>query len=52
MSKEFFWSIAYGPLYTLLRFHNEGKNMAGSPFKLTKEVTDEAFEMVMKALTP
>lgn len=52
MPKEVFWSIAYGPLYTLLRFHNEGKNMAGSPFKLTKEVTDEAFEMVMKALTP
>lgn len=52
MPKEVFWSIAYGPLYTLLRFHNEGKNMAGTPFKLTKEVTDEAFEMVMKALTP
>lgn len=52
MPKEVFWSIAYGPLYTLLRFHNEGKNMAGAPFKLTKEITDEAFEMVMKALTP
>jgi len=52
MPKEIFWSIAYGPLYTLLRFHNEGKNMAGTPFKLTKEATDEAFELVIKALTP
>ncbi|WP_348825307.1 TetR/AcrR family transcriptional regulator [Flavobacterium aestuarii] len=52
MPKEVFWSIAYGPLYTLLRFHNEGKNMAGTPFKLTKEATDEAFELVIKALTP
>ncbi|WP_348798527.1 TetR/AcrR family transcriptional regulator [Flavobacterium adhaerens] len=52
MPKEIFWSIAYGPLYTLLRFHNEGKNMAGFPFSLTKEATDEAFECVLKALTP
>jgi TetR/AcrR family transcriptional repressor of multidrug resistance operon len=52
MPKEVFWSIAYGPLYTLLRFHNEGKSMAGTPFKLTKKITDEAFELVIKALTP
>jgi len=52
MPKEVFWSIAYGPLYTLLRFHNEGKNMAGTPFQLTKEATEEAFELVIKALTP
>lgn len=52
MPKEVFWSIAYGPLYSLLRFHNEGKSMAGTPFTLTKEVTEEAFELVIKALTP
>jgi TetR/AcrR family transcriptional repressor of multidrug resistance operon len=52
MSKEVFWSIAYGPLYTLLRFHNEGKSMGGTPFKLTQKATDEAFELVLKALTP
>jgi TetR/AcrR family transcriptional repressor of multidrug resistance operon len=52
MPKEVFWSIAYGPLYTLLRFHNEGKSMAGTPFELTKEVGEEAFELVIKALTP
>lgn len=52
MSKEVFWSIAYGPLYTLLRFHNEGKSMGGTPFKLTQKTTDETFELVIKALTP
>lgn len=52
MPKEVFWSIAYGPLYTLLRFHNEGKSMAGTPFELSQEATDKAFELVIKALTP
>ena len=51
-SKEIFWSIAYGPLYTLLRFHNEGKSMGGVPFELSKEAAEEAFELVIKALTP
>jgi TetR/AcrR family transcriptional regulator, multidrug resistance operon repressor len=49
---DVFWSIAYGPLYTLLRFHNEGKSLGGAPFKLTKKIQDEAFELVIKALTP
>lgn len=52
VSKEVFWSIAYGPLYALLRFENEGKNFSGAPFKLTQKATDEAFELVIKALTP
>jgi TetR/AcrR family transcriptional repressor of multidrug resistance operon len=52
ISIEVFWSVAYGPLYTLLRFENEGKNFGGGPFKLTKKIADEAFELVIKALTP
>ena len=52
ISIEVFWSVAYGPLYSLLRFEVEGKNFGGAPFKLTKEKTDEAFELVIKALTP
>lgn len=51
ISTEVFWSVAYGPLYTLLRFENKGKNFNGGPFKLTQS-TDEAFELVIKALTP
>ncbi|MGG7034508.1 MAG: TetR/AcrR family transcriptional regulator [Flavobacterium sp.] len=52
ISKSVFWSIAYGPLYSLLRFHNKGKSMGGAPFTLTKEIQDEAFELVIKALKP
>jgi len=52
ISKDVFWSIAYGPLYSLLRFHNKGKSMGGAPFKLTKEIQDETFELVIKALKP
>ncbi len=52
VSKEVFWSMAYGPLYTLLRFHQKGKSIGGAPFKLTKKTQDEAFELVIKALTP
>jgi TetR/AcrR family transcriptional regulator, multidrug resistance operon repressor len=52
VSKEVFWSIAYGPLYSLLRFHNKGKSMGGFPFTITPEIQNEAFELVIKALTP
>lgn len=49
---EVFWSIAYGPLYTLLKFESEGKSMGGHPFKLTEEIKEAAFKTVIKALTP
>ena len=52
VSKDVFWSIAYGPLYSLLRFHNKGKSMGGFPFSLTTEIQNEAFKLVIKALTP
>lgn len=52
VSKEVFWSIAYGPLYSLLRFHEKGKSIGGTPFSLTSEIQNEALEIVIKALTP
>ncbi len=52
LSIEAFWSVAYGPLYTLLRFHNEGKSIAGRKFVFNKKVMDEAFQVTIKALTP
>jgi TetR/AcrR family transcriptional repressor of multidrug resistance operon len=52
ISKDVFWSIAYGPLYSLLRFHHKGKSMGGAPFSLTKEIQNEALELVIKALRP
>ncbi|RZJ69797.1 TetR/AcrR family transcriptional regulator [Flavobacterium sp.] len=47
-----FWCIAYGPLYSMIRFHQEGKAMGGQPFKITKEAMDKALELCIKALTP
>lgn len=52
VSLDVFWSVAYGPLYTLLRFHSEGKSIGGRPFKFSKKTMDEAFLLVIKALTP
>lgn len=52
VSVEVFWSIAYGPLYTLLRFHEEGKSIGGRPFKFSKKVMNETFQLVLKSLTP
>lgn len=52
VSYEIFWSIAYGSLYSLLEFHKDGKSMSGKPFTFTDEIKNEAFSLVLKALTP
>lgn len=50
MPFETYWSIAFAPLYTLIRFHNEGQSLAGRPFALTDEVLWKTFDLVLKAL--
>lgn len=52
VSPDVFWSIAYGPLYSLIRFHAKGKSLGGAEFTLTKKIQKEAFDLVIKALTP
>ncbi|MEO6176844.1 MAG: TetR/AcrR family transcriptional regulator [Flavobacterium circumlabens] len=52
MTFEAFWSVAYGPLYTLLNFHTDGKSMGGKPFVLTRKIMKEAFQATVKALKP
>jgi TetR/AcrR family transcriptional regulator, multidrug resistance operon repressor len=52
MDPELFWSIAYGSLYTLIKFHLNEKQLLGRPYKLTEEKLAEAYRMVLKALTP
>jgi len=49
---DVFWSIAYGPLYTLLKFQQEGKSMGGRKFALTDQMIQQAFKAVIKALKP
>lgn len=50
MPFEVYWSIAFSPLYNLIRFDNEGQSMGGKPFKMTDEVLWKTFDLVVKAL--
>lgn len=50
MPREVFWSVAYAPLYNLLRFHTEGVSLAGKPFQFSEETMWQTFEVVMRAL--
>ncbi|MDN5396565.1 MAG: TetR/AcrR family transcriptional regulator, partial [Chryseobacterium sp.] len=47
---EIYWSIAFSPLYTLLRFHQQGKSISGLPFTLTDEMVWITFEKVYRSL--
>lgn len=49
---EVFWSVAYAPLYNLIKFHLDGRNMGGKPFALDKKTFNIALKTVLKALTP
>ncbi len=49
---EVYWSIAFAPLYNLIKFHQEGHNMSGRAFTLTDKTLNEALRLVVKALTP
>lgn len=50
MPMETYWSVAFGPLYSLVRFHNEGRSFGGKPFILTDEILWTTFNLVLKAL--
>ena len=52
MPKEVYWSVAYGPLYSLLRFHQEGKSMVGHPFVLDEAIVWQTFDLIIKAFKP
>lgn len=49
---EVFWSVAYAPLYQLIKFHLDGKGMGQKPFKLDKKTMDQALKLVIKSLKP
>ena len=52
VSIETYWTIAFAPLYNLLRFHQEGKSMGNRDFTFSEEVMNETLELVLKALKP
>ncbi|MDB5062588.1 MAG: TetR family transcriptional regulator [Mucilaginibacter sp.] len=50
MPFEVYWSVAFAPLYNLIRFDTEGQSMGGKPFKMTDEILWKTFDLVVKAL--
>src|SRR6476469_2055020 len=49
---EVYWSIAFAPLYNLVKFHMAGKSIGGNKFILSDKIMRETFELVLKALRP
>ena len=47
---EIFWSLAYGPFYTLVKFHLDDSSMTGKPFSLSDHKMKQAYALVMRAL--
>jgi AcrR family transcriptional regulator len=49
---EVYWSIAFAPLYQLIKYHYQGKSYVNSSFELNEELIEQAFGLVLKALKP
>lgn len=49
---EVYWSIAFSPLYQLLKFHMQGRSHKNDEFTLSDEMVDQTLKLVLKALKP
>lgn len=49
---EVYWSMAFAPLYQLIKFHMQGKSYANKQFSINNKIMDQALELVLKALKP
>lgn len=50
---EIYWSMAFAPLYQLVKFHQHGRGMPGNgPFALDDRIMNLALDLVLKALKP
>ena len=51
---EIYWSLAFAPLYQLLKFHKHGKGLgpSGGPFSLDDKTMNLTLDLVLKALKP
>jgi AcrR family transcriptional regulator len=52
MPLEVYWAIAYGPIYTLIRFHQDGMSKGNRPFTFSKKIMDQTLARALKALHP
>jgi hypothetical protein len=50
MEPELFWSVAFGPVNSLIKFHFEGNAYTKENFKITESNYRRLFEMVISAL--
>jgi len=50
MPFEVYWSVAFGPLYALLRFHVEGKSYGGERFQFNEGIMWQIFDYVIKGI--
>ena len=50
MPLEVFWSVAYAPLYTLIRFHYDRRSIGGKAFELDNAIMQQTLALVIKAL--
>lgn len=51
LNREVYWSVAFAPLYQLIKFHHSG-GMHNDGFQLTQEMIDKTLDLVLKALKP
>jgi TetR/AcrR family transcriptional regulator, multidrug resistance operon repressor len=51
---EIYWSIAFAPMYQLVKFHMSGRGLGGrvEKFVLDEKAISLSLELVLKALTP
>jgi AcrR family transcriptional regulator len=49
---EVYWSVAYAPLYQLLKFHAQENSYIHKKFQLTDEMMDQSLQLILKALKP
>ena len=49
---EVYWSIAYAPLYQLMKYHHQGSSHVNNTFELNEELSMQTLELVLKALKP
>jgi TetR/AcrR family transcriptional repressor of multidrug resistance operon len=52
MEPEQFWALAYGPFYSILKFHLQNKSMMNDTYVLTEAKLKNLFKMVLQSLKP
>lgn len=52
MPLEVFWSVAFAPLYNLIRFHQEGSSVGNRAYTLNDTHMNQTLTLVLKALKP